>query len=176
VGRALGTDAPLMKYLTTIHDTTFEIEIQNDGTLLVNGEKRAVDFLSFGDESLYSIIMDNISYELVIEERDGEYEVLMRGKLYTGQVLDERAQLVASRRSPKLIDSGEISIRAPMPGLIVAIPVTEGQEIKGGQAVVILESMKMQNELKSPRDGIVQRISVEAGQSVEQNKLLVTIT
>ena len=164
-----------MKYLTTINGTTFEIEIQNDGTLLVNGEKRVVDFLSFGDESLYSVIMDNISYELLIDERDGEYEILVRGKRYTGQVLDERAQLVASRRSSKMVDSGEISIRAPMPGLIVAVPVHEGQEVKAQQTVVILESMKMQNELKSPRDGTVQRISVEAGQSVEQNKLLVTI-
>jgi biotin carboxyl carrier protein len=175
MGWALGTDAPV-KYLTTINDTTFEIEIQNDGSLLVNGEKREVDFLSFGDTALYSIVMDNVSYELVIEERDGEYEVLMRGRLFTGQVLDERAQLVASRRSTKMVDSGEISIRAPMPGLIVAIPVTEGQEIKSGETIVVLESMKMQNELKAPRDGIVQRISVEAGQSVEMNKLLVTIT
>jgi len=165
-----------MKYLTTINGQTFDIEIQNDGTLLVNGEKRAVDFLSFGDPSLYSIIMDNISYELLIEEREGEYELLMRGRLYTGTVLDERAQLVASRRSPKTVDSGEISIRAPMPGLIVAIPVQEGWEVKANQTVVILESMKMQNELKSPRDGVVQRISVAPGQSVEQNKLLVTIT
>lgn len=165
-----------MKYLTTINGETFEIEIQNDGTLMVNGEKRAVDFLSFGDSSLHSIIMNTVSHELLIEERDGEYEILMRGRLFTGTVLDERAQLVASRRSPKMVDSGEISIRAPMPGLIVAIPVQEGQEVKSNQTVVILESMKMQNELKSPRDGIVQRISVEPGQSVEQNKLLVTIT
>ncbi len=164
-----------MKYLTTINGTTFDIEIQNDGTLLVNGEKRAVDFLSFGDEALYSIIMDNVSHELLIDERDGEYEILMRGKRYAGTVLDERAQLVASRGSGKMVDSGEISIRAPMPGLIVAIPVQEGQEVKANQTVVILESMKMQNELKSPRDGVVQRISVEGGQSVEQNKLLVTI-
>jgi biotin carboxyl carrier protein len=175
MGRTLGTDAP-MKYLTTINGTTFDIEIQNDGTLLVNGEKRAVDFLSFGDEALYSIIMDTVSHELLIDERDGEYEILMRGKLYTGTVLDERAQLVASRGSSKMVDSGEISIRAPMPGLIVAVPVQEGQVVKAGQTVVILESMKMQNELKSPRDGIVQRISVESDQSVEQNKLLVTIT
>jgi biotin carboxyl carrier protein len=164
-----------MKYLTTINGTTFDIEIQNDGTLLVNGEKRAVDFLSYGDEALYSIIMDTVSHELLIDEQDGEYEILMRGKRYTGTVLDERAQLVASRGSSKMVDSGEISIRAPMPGLIVAIPVQEGQEVKAGQTVVILESMKMQNELKSPRDGIVQRLSVESGQSVEQNKLLVTI-
>jgi len=164
-----------MKYLTIINGTTFDIEIQNDGTLLVNGEKRAVDFLSYGDEALYSIIMDTVSHELLIDEQDGEYEILMRGKRYTGTVLDERAQLVASRGSSKMVHSGEISIRAPMPGLIVAIPVQEGQEVKAGQTVVILESMKMQNELKSPRDGIVQRLSVESGQSVEQNKLLVTI-
>jgi biotin carboxyl carrier protein len=153
-----------MKYVTYINDKKFEIEIQKDGTLLVNGEVRNVDFLTL-DESLFSVLMDNKSYEVVIQ-----------GRLYTGQVLDERAQLLASRSGGVGVDSGEISIKSPMPGLIVAIPVTEGQEVKKGQTVIILESMKMQNELKAPRDGIVQRISVTAGISVEQGKLLVTMT
>jgi biotin carboxyl carrier protein len=95
--------------------------------------------------------MDNQSYAVVIEEQDGDYEVQMRGHLFTGEVLDERAQLLASRRGGLTADSGEISIKAPMPGLIVALPVTEGQEVKAGQTVVILESMKMQNELKATR-------------------------
>jgi biotin carboxyl carrier protein len=164
-----------MKYVTYINDTKFEIEIQNDGTLLVNGEARAVDFLTL-DESLFSVLMDNQSYEVVIDETDGQYEVLIQGRLYTGQVLDERAQLLASRRSGMGADSGEISIKSPMPGLIVVIPVSEGQSVKKGQTLVILESMKMQNELKAPRDGTVQRISVQAGVSVEQGKLLVTLT
>lgn len=164
-----------MKYVTIINGKQFEIEIQKDGTLLVNGEPRQVDFLSLG-ESLYSVIMQDRSYELVIEERDGAYEVLMRGHLFTGAVLDERAQLLASRRGGLTAETGEISIKAPMPGLIVAISVTEGQEVQAGQTVVILESMKMQNELKAPRNGIVARVSVTPGQSVEQNKLLVTIT
>jgi len=163
-----------MKYVTTINNKTYEIDIQRDGSLLVNGERREVDFLALGP-SLYSILMDGLSHELVIEERADNIEVLMRGRLYTGQVLDERAQLMAERSGGLIADTGEMSIRAPMPGLVVAVPVEVGQLVGAGQTVIILESMKMQNELKSPRDGIVQHISVTAGQSVEQNKILVTI-
>ena len=61
-----------------------------------------------------------------------------------------------------------------MPGLVVAIPVEEGQEVKKGQVLVILESMKMQNELKAPRDGVVERIKVRAGESVEQKQTILS--
>lgn len=163
-----------MKYITTINNKKFEIEILNDGSVLVNGQSREVDFLSL-DPSLYSVIMNGVSHEVVIEETDGDYQVLLGGRLYEGAVLDERAQLMLSRSGGVATDSGEISIRAPMPGLIVALPVAEGQQVKAGETVVILESMKMQNELKCPRDGTVQRISIQIGQTVEQKKVLVTI-
>jgi biotin carboxyl carrier protein len=164
-----------MKYVTSVNGVRFEIEIKSDGKLFVNGEPRDIDFLPLGESALYSVIINNESHELLVEERGGKFEVLSHGRLFEADVLDERAQLLASRRSAAAVDSGEISIRAPMPGLVVAIPVTEGQEVKTGQTVVILESMKMQNELKAPRDGVVQRISAEAGKSVEQGKPLITI-
>ncbi|MBZ0288714.1 MAG: biotin/lipoyl-binding protein [Anaerolineae bacterium] len=163
-----------MKYVTTINNKAFEIEIQRDGSLLVNGEQREVDFLALGP-SLYSILMDGLSHELVIEERDNDIEVLLRGKLYSGTVLDERAQLMAERTGGMMTDTGEMSVKAPMPGLVVIVPVEVGQEVRAGQTVIVLESMKMQNELKSPRDGVVQSVNVTAGQSVEQNKILITI-
>jgi len=168
-----------MKYITTINGKKFEIDIQPSGQLLVNGEPRQVDFLPL-EASLYSIIMDNQSYEVMINQQptgSGQHgiEVLMRGHLYTGEVLDERAQLMAMRRGGLESDTGEISIKSPMPGLIVAVPVSEGQMVEAGQTVIILESMKMQNELKAPRAGVVQRIGVQPGQSVEQNKLLITL-
>jgi biotin carboxyl carrier protein len=62
-----------------------------------------------------------------------------------------------------------------MPGLVVAIPVVEGQEIKKGQVILILESMKMQNEIKAPRDGVIGRIRVKAGESVEQKQTLLSV-
>ncbi len=164
-----------MKYVTTINDKTFEIDILPDGKLLVNGEPRAVDFLALGP-AFYSIIMNHLSYELVIEERGDDVEVLMHGRLYTTKVMDERAQLLAARTALLMADSGEVAIKAPMPGLVISIPVEVGQEVKSGQTIIVLESMKMQNELKTPRDGVVSGILTEPGQSVEQNKVLVTIT
>jgi biotin carboxyl carrier protein len=62
-----------------------------------------------------------------------------------------------------------------MPGLVVAMPVTEGQEVKKGQVILILESMKMQNELRSPRDGVMGRIRVKVGESVEQKQTLLSV-
>ena len=71
---------------------------------------------------------------------------------------------------------GELSIRSPMPGLIVRVPVQPGQAVAKGDTIVVLESMKMENELKAPRDGTVHMIHVTAGDNVEQNKVLVTIS
>jgi biotin carboxyl carrier protein len=165
-----------MKYQTTVNGKKFDIEINQDGEVFLNGEKREVDFVSLG-ETLYSVITDAESHEVLVDDKPGtEFDVQMRGRLYTVGVLDERALLLASRRGSEYSDSGEVSIKAPMPGLVVLVPVAEGDEVEKGQTLVVLESMKMQNELKAPRNGVVQRVGVQPGQSVEQNKVLVTIT
>ncbi len=164
-----------MKYITTINGKRFEIDVDKDGRVLVNGEPREIDFRAL-DVSLFSMIIQDKSYELVIEERDNSVQISMHGRVLTGEVLDERAQLLLTRKAGSTGGSGEVSIKSPMPGLIVAILVSEGDTIKQGQTVVILESMKMQNELRAPREGTVQRISVQPGQTVEQGKLLITIT
>jgi glutaconyl-CoA/methylmalonyl-CoA decarboxylase subunit gamma len=69
-----------------------------------------------------------------------------------------------------------VVLKAPMPGVIVDVLVTAGQNVKRGEVVVVLESMKMQNEFKSPRDGKVHAIRVNKGDRVEQNAIMVTIT
>jgi biotin carboxyl carrier protein len=164
-----------MKYITTINGKKFEVEIRDDSTVWVNGKQRSVDFLSLGP-TLFSIIMDNAQHEVVVENREDAVEVLMNGRLYSGTVLDERAQLMRNRRGGDAADSGEVTVRAPMPGLIVLVTVNEGDQVTAGQTLVILESMKMQNELKAPRAGTVQRVSVQAGTTVEQRKVLITLT
>ncbi|MCA0455911.1 MAG: biotin/lipoyl-binding protein [Chloroflexi bacterium] len=164
-----------MKYVTTVNNKQFEIEILADGSITVDGQKREVDFHALGP-SMYSILAENVSHELTIEQRDDEIEVLMRGRLYSTRVLDERALLMAQRSGGLGGDSGEVNIKSPMPGLIVAVKVEAGQAVKAGDTVVILESMKMQNELKASRDGVVGSVNVQAGQTVEQHKVLVSIS
>ena len=105
----------------------------------------------------------------------GRFRVLLRGELYHVQVEDERAIRLARGLAGFIPDSGEIPIKAPMPGLIVNVPVTAGQAVKQGETLIILESMKMDNELCAPRDGIVARLHVEAGDSVEGKQTLVTL-
>jgi biotin carboxyl carrier protein len=69
----------------------------------------------------------------------------------------------------------EFHLKAPMPGLIIAVNVSEGDEVKKGQVLLILESMKMQNELKAPRDGTINRVRVKPGESVEQKQTLLSV-
>lgn len=161
-----------MKYVTVIEDQSYEIEIDNDGAVLVNGELRDVDFLNLGG-SLYSIITESKSLEAVIDDDEGKIAVMMGGQLFETQVLDERAMLLVQRRGGLNITSGEV--QAPMPGLIVIVTVALGQQVEQGDTVVILESMKMQNELKSPVSGVVTAIHVSASQAVDKGDILVEI-
>lgn len=163
-----------MKYVTIINETRFEIDIEKDGTIKVNGQPRTVDFLPLTG-ALYSMLTDDNSYEVLVEEIENNVEVILRGRLYNATVMDERAMLLAETRGELGGEHGEVAVKAPMPGLIVAVTVDEGMAVTKGQTVIILESMKMQNELKAPKDGTVQRIHVAHGQSVEQNKPLLTI-
>ncbi len=164
-----------MKYQTIVNGQTFDIEINEDGRILVNGEDRAIDFRELRQGELYSMLLDHRSFEAVVEERDETYHVLMGGEMFEVQVTDERSRRLASAFMAFGDTGGEVAIRAPMPGLISRVTVEEGQAVSKGQTVVILESMKMENELKSPRDGVVHHINVKVGDNVEQNKRLVTI-
>lgn len=161
-----------MKYTTIVNNTQFEVEILKDGTVTVNGKPYEVDFLSL-QESLYSMILNSKSYEMAIEEERGAYELSLNGRLYEATVLDQRSLLMAQRKGGLTIGSGEVN--SPMPGLIVEVLVNVGDKVTQGDTVVILESMKMQNELKAPRDGTVQTVNAEAGQSVEKGNLLINI-
>ncbi|HLA44275.1 MAG TPA: biotin/lipoyl-containing protein, partial [Aggregatilineales bacterium] len=142
----------------------------------INGEEREVDFKSMGQHAIFSLIIDNQSFEAVVEQRDGKYHVLIFGDLYEIDIIDERTYRLMLAGGGAAEPTGEVVIASPMPGLIVDVTVEIGQEVQKGQTVVILESMKMENELKAPRNGTVIRIDVKKGDSVEQSKTLVTIS
>jgi biotin carboxyl carrier protein len=173
VGRALGEDAAV-KYATTINDHTYLIEINRDGEVIVDGERIPIDLRAI-DEVTYSLLLENRSYEALAEIDGSDLSVLLHGHLFNAQVLDERARRLTQAGSSSAAHTGEVTIKSPMPGLIVAVPVSEGQTVKKGQTVVVLESMKMENELKAPRDGIVASIKVVSRQSVEQHQPLVIL-
>ncbi len=164
-----------MKYQTIVNGKTFDVEINEDGRILVNGDERAIDFRELRTGELYSMLLDHRSYEAVVEEREDRYHILIAGEMYEAKVTDERSRRLESAFMAFGDAGSEVQIRAPMPGMIVRVVVAEGDAVEQGDTVVILESMKMENELKSPRAGKVHHVSVAAGDSVEHNRVLVTI-
>ncbi|WP_448593469.1 acetyl-CoA carboxylase biotin carboxyl carrier protein subunit [Thermoflexus hugenholtzii] len=164
-----------MKYIATVNGKTYTIEINREDRILCEGVERAVDFRLIDQQHVYSLLLDNASYEALIQEREGEYWVFLRGYLFTVQVEDERERRLREASGGRPGPAGEVTVKAPMPGLIVAVPVQEGQPVRKGEKLVLLESMKMQNEIRAPRDGVVKAVRVRPGQSVEQNQVLVVL-
>ena len=164
-----------MKYVTTVGEREFLVEIIDERHVSIDGKTYEVDFVSVSGQPVYSLIADGRSHEAYVRESDEGWQVLLRGRLYPVKVEDEREKRLRAAAGGGVAESGEYHLKAPMPGLVVAIPVEEGQQVKKGQVLLILESMKMQNELKSPRDGTVNRIKVRAGESVEQKQPLLSV-
>ncbi len=164
-----------MKYISTINDNEYLIEIVDEHNIIVNGTQLKVDFNSVSGQPVYSLLVDGKSFEGFVYPGETEWEVLLMGRQFPVMVEDEREKRLRAAGGSSVSDTGEYHLKAPMPGMVVSIPVEEGQEIEQGQVIVILESMKMQNELKSPRDGTVGRIRVKAGKSVEQRQTLLSI-
>jgi len=164
-----------MKYVVTINDREYQVEILGDKRISVDGTELDVDFQSVSGQPIYSLILSGHSYEAFVSPNQNEWQVLLHGNLYDVRVEDERERRLRAASGGSASDQIEFQLKAPMPGLVVAIPVTEGQEIKKGDVLLILESMKMQNELKSPRAGKIGYIRVQPGASVEQRQVLLSV-
>lgn len=165
-----------MKYITTVEGKQFLVEVIDEKHVSVDGKVYEVDFESVSGQPVYSLIVDGRSHESYIYQGEEEnWQVLLRGRLYPVTVEDEREKRLRAAAGGGVAETGEFHLRAPMPGLVVAVPVTEGQQVKRGQVILILESMKMQNEIKAPRDGVIGRIRVKAGETVEQKQTLLSV-
>ncbi|MCS6907383.1 MAG: acetyl-CoA carboxylase biotin carboxyl carrier protein subunit [Anaerolineales bacterium] len=164
-----------VRYVATINGTDYLIEIVDDRRVLLNGQICEVDFAAVGDQPIYSLLLDGKSYEAYVYSQEDEWQVLLLGNLYSVRVEDEREKRLRAAAGGRVMLRSEFHLKAPMPGLVIAVPVIEGQRVQKGDVLVILESMKMQNELKSPREGVVTRIRVAAGDSVEQSQTMLSI-
>jgi len=164
-----------MRYITTVEGKQFLVEIIDEKHVNVDGKVYVVDFESVRGQPVYSLIVDGKSHEGYAARGEEDWQVLLHGRLYPITVEDEREKRLRSAAGGGVVETGEFHLRAPMPGLVVAVPVEEGQMVKRGQVLLILESMKMQNELKAPRDGTIGRVRVKAGETVEQKQTLLSV-
>jgi biotin carboxyl carrier protein len=167
-----------MKYYATVDGRTYEISVDGTGSITVDGVPLTADMQRIGRLDLFSLLIDNVSHEVAVEgdsDQRNTYNVLVEGTRYDVKVLDERTRRLSLADRSLKPPPGELSIRAPIPGLVVKVTVTPGQTIGEGETVVILEAMKMENELRAPRAGVVHEVRVEAGAQVSLGQVLVSI-
>jgi len=165
-----------VKYLTTIGETEFTVEVLDKRHVSVNGQVMEVDFENISGQPVYSMVIDGKSYEAYVYEVEDEWQVLLQGQQYPIRVEDEREKRLKAAAGAGVAESGEFHLKAPMPGLVVTVAVQPDQAVAKGDVLVILESMKMQNELRAPRAGKVTRMRVKAGETVDRRQTLLTIS
>ncbi|MBV9121673.1 MAG: biotin/lipoyl-binding protein [Chloroflexi bacterium] len=162
-----------MKYLVSVAGKDYAIDVEPGSapgsyTVTIDGESREVDLQDTNRSWLHSLILDGQSFE--VAHTPGQLDI--DGSAFAYEL--ER-DLGLQRRVGSGAAAGPARLKAPIPGLVVAVNIAPGDEVVEGQALVIVEAMKMQMELKSPRAGHVAEVSVQAGQEVNQGQVLATI-
>ncbi|HTY19236.1 MAG TPA: biotin/lipoyl-containing protein [Myxococcota bacterium] len=145
----------------------------NEYEVTLDGRTVRVDAARSG-RTIYSIIEDGRQFEVIIDEQGAHgFDVLVGGQLLHLQAHDERSKLLAA--TAKVVATGPQRVEAEMPGKVVKINVAVGSEVREGQGVVILEAMKMENEIPAPVDGVLREVAVTEGQTVEGGQLLFVV-
>jgi biotin carboxyl carrier protein len=167
-----------MKYyvLTDGEEAVFDVEFGSD-TIHVSrdGISYPVDVSRNEFKPYIHLLIDNKSYLLSTSVNGDLVDVETLKKGYRFEVVNEKKKELERLGLRKKKAVRKKDIHAPMPGLIVRIEVEVGQEVERGQGIVIVEAMKMENELKAAGKGVVKEILVSDGQKVNQNELLVVI-
>ncbi len=153
------------------------------------------DFIIEHAEEVLMINSKALNWDLV-RLQDGHFHILHEGKSYQAEIvksdlmtktvslkinnnrytveLKDKFDLLLEKMGISNANTGKVNnIKAPMPGLIINLKVAEGDTVKAGDQLLILEAMKMENILKSPGDGVVKKIKVKKGDSVEKNQILI---
>ncbi len=169
-----------MRFIVRLDGTEKVIHVTRDGSSYrvdMDGRILTVDARNFGDKDAFSLLIDNKSYLVEaapVKPERGEYFARVMGRHYDIDVLDEL--MVAVRDAEKTREhAGAYTLRAPMPGLVVQVRVEKGAHVAMGEPLVVMEAMKMRNELSSQVAGVVTSISVAEGDKVDSQTTLVTI-
>ncbi|HEY1332935.1 MAG TPA: biotin/lipoyl-containing protein [Myxococcaceae bacterium] len=151
-----------------------DIEDLGDGTFLLTlgGRSHRVDARVL-EHGAVSLLVDGRSHDVELDESGDEVQVLVDSEVVTVDVADERAVSLRAGAAGFSV-SGKVVLIAPMPGKVVRVLVAPGAEVTEGQGLVVVEAMKMENELKSPKAGTVVEVFAKEGSTVEANaKLLI---
>jgi biotin carboxyl carrier protein len=178
---------PKMKFVATMEGVQHTIECQRDEQnpdlfhMALDGRAYDIDARRMPSQ-IVSLLMENRSYDVDLERiarrsdtLDGRIHVRVRGRVLRFEILDERRLKMKEAQGFRFDVGGIVNIDSPMPGKVIKILKKEGDEVAEGEGVIVVEAMKMENELKTPKAGKVKSITVKEGDAVESGARLAQI-
>ncbi|UCC82722.1 MAG: biotin/lipoyl-binding protein [Gemmatimonadota bacterium] len=165
-----------MKYYVEIGDRTYEVDIGPEG-VSVDGRPVEADLQPNHGSHLWHLVLDGRSHTLRAQRRDsrGDWELEIDGRRHRALALDERSRAIRELAGGAAASHGPVELTAPMPGLIIKVEVNEEDRVERGQGLVVMEAMKMENELKANTAGRVMDVKVKSGQAVDKGQTLLVI-
>ena len=167
-----------MKFWSQLGERELDLEVRVEGTRLqvdADGRALSADVAPLPDGEVYSLLIDGRVHEVAVEEKDGAIFVTLHGQRHKVLVRHPLEKTLREVRHAGPAASGE-TIESPIPGLVVAIKVRVGDVVAKGQAVAVVEAMKMQNELTAQVGGTVTAIHAEEKKTVEAGAKLVSLS
>jgi pyruvate carboxylase subunit B len=162
-----------VKYFVTVGDDNYEISVDGEAVSL-DGESVRAHVEDLSGTPIQLVAIGNAVHRVVARRGDarGQYDVAVDGFRFSVEALDERARVIRELSGASTRPAGPAHLAAPMPGMIVRVSVVEGDQVRAGQGLVVMEAMKMENELRAATAGVVRRVMVSAGNAVEKGTLL----
>ena len=128
-----------MKYVTTIGGNEYQVEITTEGQIKVDGVEYEIDLRQIGDQPVYSLLINGKSYEAYVHPAEKAWQVLLLGNFFNSQVEDERERRLRLASGGIVSERLEYYLKAPMPGLVVDVPVQEGQQVEKGDVLGVAQ-------------------------------------
>jgi pyruvate carboxylase subunit B len=162
-----------VKYEVTVGGKTFEVEVEA-ATVRLGSRTMETRLVAVPGSPLRRVAVDGVSRTYAMSRSAEGWLVQHGGRTWPVEIVDERTrslrQMVGTKKPVGAGGAG--AVRAPMPGLVLRLEVEEGQTVLAGDGLLVLEAMKMENEIRAERDGRIGKIFVQPGQAVEMGNPL----
>ena len=167
------------QYRTRVGDSVYRVKLLDGDRVEVDGKSYSCSFVRTPEGS-YSLLLNNSIFEIIVLESaqngdDKSLQLKVGGSLLKVTIEDHRSLVRKSLLSAHPQLSTVQEIKAPMPGKVVRVEVKLGETVIAGSGLLVLEAMKMENEIKSITGGIVEKVFVEPGRAVEKGEILLSI-
>jgi acetyl/propionyl-CoA carboxylase alpha subunit len=166
-----------VRYVVELNSRRKTVSIEPEGVRYQDDAPIRGELSDIEGSPVRMVKLDTHVYRVVAEKRQGRgrYTLWVDGHRFETEALDERIRSIRDLSAATAGPTGPAPIIAPMPGLIVRVNVSIGDPVEAGQGIVVMEAMKMENELRATAGGIVKSVAVSAGTAVEKGALLVEL-